>query len=287
MLKYQSALLAVLGTALLVPGLCSQDAARSLEGSLKETTRALEVLAGIQRGIEARHPGAIALAKQATEASSGEARVRDNRIVTLRDEVNRLQAMSDRMQGPGTQAREAENTPGPAAPLDLDNSPRVIVTTGLSQAAREELIGVAAPGLRVARTSASRPEGSIPAAGAKELGELAADPLRQAQVLYRAGRYEECAAQLKQLESDPEAAWWRARALERLGRTSDALLCYGKAKNGAPKDSRLATRATQDLEFLEWKLGFQQKLAGQESTPAPVPSPAPAPAPAPAKEQKP
>jgi hypothetical protein len=267
MLKYQSALLAVFGSALLVPAICSQDGARGLENSLKETTRALEVLAGIQRGIEARHPSAIALAKQATEPASGEARVRDNRIVTLRDEVNRLQAMNDRMQGPDTQAREVENTLSSPPPLDLDSSPRVIVTTGLSQSAREELSGVALPGTRAARPVASAGEGQKPSGAAKDAGESAADPLRQAQVLFRARSYEECAALLKKRESDPESAWWRGRALERLGRTNDARDCYQKAKDGAAKDSKLATRAAQDLEFLEWKLGFQQKLAAKENKP--------------------
>jgi len=268
MLKYQSALLAVLGTALFVPGLFSQDAARRLDTSLKETSRALEVLAGIQRGIEARHPAAIALAKQATEAPSGEARVRDNRIVTLRDEVNRLQAMNDRMQGPSTQAREVENTLSSPPPLDLDSTPRVIVTTGLSQAAREELSGVALPGTRATRTGASTPETGKTPGPLKDAGAGVADPLRQAQVLYKAGQFEECAAQLKRLETDPEANWWRARALERMGRTTEALACYRKAKESAPKDSKLATRATQDLEYLEWKLAFRAKIDGKDAAPA-------------------
>jgi len=262
MLKFQSALMAVFGTALLVPGLQTQDATRNLERSLAETTRALEVLAGIHRGIEARHPAAIQLAKQATEAAQGEARVRDNRLVTLRDEVNRLQAMSDRMQGPSTQAREVESTLS-SPPLQGDESvPRVIVSTGLSEAAREELVGIALPAARPRPAVVEAEAGSAPSAPGLAL-EQAADPLRQAQVLYRAGRYEECAAQLKRHDSDPESGWWRARALERLGRSIEALECYRGAANGAPADSALAKRAKHDLEFLEWKLDFVKKLAGE------------------------
>jgi len=268
MLKFQSALMAVLGTALLVPGLQSQDGTRGLDRSLAETTRALEVLAGIQRGIEARHPAAIQLAKQATEATSGEARVRDNRLVTLRDEVNRLQAMSDRMQGPGTQAREVESTLNALPSPNDENAPHVIVSTGLSQAAREELIGVALPGTHVARQPSTKSESGDKSSAPKDAGGETADPLRQAQVLYRAARYEECAVQLKRLDNEPEAAWWRARALERLARTTEALECYRHAVEKAPKDSVLKQRATKDLEFLEWKLDFEKKLAGEPEAPA-------------------
>jgi tetratricopeptide (TPR) repeat protein len=260
-LKFQTALMSVLGAALLIPGLQSQDATRGLERSLAETTRALEVLAGIQRGIESRHPAAIQLARQATEPPSGEARVRDNRLVTLRDEVNRLQAMSDRMQGPGTQAREVESTLSAPPPAEGELGPRVIVSTGLSQSARDELTGTALPPGHGVRQAAQSEAGAAPGAP-RDAGEQAADPLRQAQVLYRAGRFEECAAQLKRLDSEPEAAWWRARALERLQRSADALECYRRAAQGAPKDSTLQKRAAQDLEFLEWKLDFLKKLAG-------------------------
>ena len=261
MLKFQSALMAVLGAALLVPGLRSQDGTRGLDRSLAETTRALEVLAGIQRGIEARHPAAIQLAKQATESPSGEARVRDNRLVTLRDEVNRLQAMSDRMQGASTQAREVENTLQAPPSGNNESMPRVIVSTGLSQDAREELIGIALPSSKGARSVAPRPETGASAGTPVNVGELAADPLRQAQVLYRAGRFEECAAQLKRHDSEPEAAWWRGRALERLARNGEALECYKRAADGAPKDSSLQKRAAGDLDYLQWKVEFLKKLA--------------------------
>ncbi len=267
MLKFQTALMAVLGTALLLPGLQSQDATRGLERSLAETTRALEVLAGIQRGIEARHPAAIQLAKQATEPPSGEARVRDNRVVTLRDEVNRLQALSDRMQGASTQAREVESTLNALPPVDAESMPRVIVSTGLSQDAREELIGIALPASRNARPVAARPETSAAPGAPVDAGEQAADPLRQAQVLYRAGRYEECAAQLKRHDGEPEAAWWRGRALERLERSAEALECYRRAADKAPKESKLQKRAAQDLEFLQWKVDFLKKLAPAKEKP--------------------
>jgi len=263
MLKWQTALMAVLGTALLVPGLRSQDATRGLERSLAETMRALEVLAGIQRGIEARHPAAIQLAKQATEPANGEARVRDNRLVTLRDEVNRLQAMNDRMQGASTQAHEVESTLSAPPPGSEESMPRVIVSTGLSEEARSELVGLALPHSSGAHPTATNSGPAATSAAPVDAGQLAADPLRQAQVLYRAGRYEECSAQLKRFENEPEPAWWRARALERLGRTSEALECYRRAMENAPKDSTLQKRATHDCEFLQWKLDFQKKLAPQ------------------------
>lgn len=274
MLKFQSTLAALLGSVLLVPALASQGPSQGLERSLAETVRALEVLAGIQRGIEARHPAAVALAKQATEPAGGEARERDQRMVTLRDEVNRLQAMSDRLQGTETQAEEVDLVlASPVEPAGGE-APRVIVSTGLSAAARAELSGFALPGSRPAHAE-STPERTSPAAAANE---ALADPLRQAQVLYRAGRYEECAAMLRKHESSLEAAWWRARALERGGRELEALECYRKA--AASPDTLLAARARRDLEFLEWKQSFESKLAA----PAAAGKPAPA---APAAKEKP
>ncbi|MBK7642512.1 MAG: tetratricopeptide repeat protein [Planctomycetes bacterium] len=262
--KYRTTFLLVLGTALCVPGLRSQDNAASLERSLAETKRAIEVLAGIQRGLEARHPAAIELVKQATEPVSGEARVRDNRLVTLRDEVNRLQAMSDRMQGASTQAREVESTLNASPARNEESAPRVLVTTGLTQEAREELVGLSTPVARGTRSTTPVEESGSAPSTPKDAGAAAADPLRQAQVLYRAARYEECAYLLRRLEDQAEPAWWRARALERLGRDGEALECYRHATQIAPKDSTLQKRATQDLEFLEWKIDFNKKLAGDK-----------------------
>jgi tetratricopeptide (TPR) repeat protein len=169
--------------------------------------------------------------------------------------------MSDRMQGAGTQAREVESTLNAPPSKNDESLPRVIVSTGLSESARAELLGIALPASRTARPPSSQPETGGASGTPKEAGEQAADPLRQAQVLYRAGRFEECAAQLKRSDNEPEAAWWRARALERLERTSEALECYQRAVQGAPKDSTLQKRAAHDLEFLQWKLDFEKKLA--------------------------
>ncbi len=262
MLKFQPFIAAALGLVVVVPVLRSQNQKQGLERSLAETVRALDVLAGIQRGIEARHPGAIALAKQATENASGDARVRDNRLVTLRDEVNRLQAMSDRLDGGATQAREVQSALSGDANGAEGSAPRVIVSTGLTPAAREELAGLGLPGVRALPGASRTGSRGTSASGTAGSGNAAtpADPLRQAQVLYRAERFEECAVLLRKLDKNAEASWWRARALEHLDRVDEALECYRQAKEGAPKDSRLAARAQQDLEFLEWKRSFEKKL---------------------------
>lgn len=269
MLKFQPLFAVGLGLALLVPALRSQDQKQGLDRALNETVRSLDVLAGIQRGIEARQANAIALARQATEPAAGDARVRDNRLATLRDEVNRLQAMSDRLDGATTQAREVQEVLQ-ARPSD-GSTPRVIVSTGLSANAREELAAIGTPGLRSSPAPAGVNAGAAEAGAAKSAGSPA-DPLRQAQVLYRAERWEECALVLKPLAQDAEASWWRARALEHLERWDEARECYRAAQSGAGKDTRLAQRAQQDLEFLEWKRGFAQKLAAGGKTAAPQPA---------------
>lgn len=242
MLKYQSLLAGAAGALLLVPTFATQDKGGGLERSLQETVRAMEVLLGIQKGIEQRSPNAIPLLLQATEAPNGEAQARDEQLHTLREEVSRLQGVADRMVSTEEQALKVNEL----LQANPDDAKKLIVSTGLSAADRAALQG---------RSPANATAPIEHRTGAGAYGE--ADPLRQAQALYRGGRYADCVVFLDSKAKQPEAAWWRARALEQLNRWPEAIDGYRVATSST--DPLIARRAKQDLEFLEWKRDFQAK----------------------------
>jgi hypothetical protein len=245
MLKYQSVLAAAAGALLLVPTFATQEQGiGGLERSLEETIRALEALAGIQRGVEQSAPNAVALVLQATEPTQEDAKARDAQLVTLRDEVNRLQGVADRMASPAVQ---------PEVLADLlqaqpEQAKRLSVSTGLSTQDRGALaVGASGTNMNTAVIE------SAPAATVY----TEADTIRQAQTLYKSGRYADCVVFLDGKNADLEAVWWRARALEQLKRWPEAIDGYKQASGS--KEPVLARRAKQDLEFLQWKRDYQLK----------------------------
>jgi len=246
MLKYQSVLAAAAGAMLLVPTFATQEqGVGGLERSLNETIRALEALAGIQQGVEQRAPNAVALVLQATEPAQADAKARDAQLVTLRDEVNRLQGVADRMASPAVQ---------PEVLADLlqaqpEQAKRLSVSTGLSTQDRGALaVGAAGTGMNNPTVLPSAPVATV---------YTEADTIRQAQTLYKSGRYADCVVFLDGKNADLEAVWWRARALEQLKRWPEAIDGYKQASGS--KDAVLARRAKQDLEFLQWKRDYQLK----------------------------
>lgn len=243
MMKYQTVLAGAFGALLLVPTFATQDTGGGLQRSLEETVRALEVLAGIQKGIQQGAPNSVSLVMQATEPATGDAQSRDAQLVGLRDEVNRLQGVSDRMNEAGNPSQTVETL--------LQGKPeealRLSVSTGLSAHDR----GALQSGASTNGTSPAAQPVAAPAVYTE------ADPVRQAQTLYRSGRYADCVVFLDNKTSNLEAAWWRARALEQLERWPEAIDGYKQAS--ASTDPALARRAKQDLEFLEWKRDFKLK----------------------------
>jgi hypothetical protein len=238
MFKFTPAINVALASLLAVPALTvGGDGARSLERSLSETISALEYLAGLSKP-----PSSGELAR-VTEAPLADAPARDALLVALREDVNRLQTINDRLES-GAHVELPARGPLPAA---------LPLTTGLDQATRDQLAVAVPPpasGIRspVAREDRERAARAIALEGA----EFSADPLRQGQACYRAGRYEECLALLAKEPGDPRATYWSARAHEALGNHAAALEGY-RAVAAAPDAGWLARRATSDLEFLTWK----------------------------------
>jgi len=240
MMKYQTVLAGAFGALLLVPTFATQETGGGLERSLQETVRALEVLAGIRKGVEQGAPNSVALVMQATESALPDPQARDAQLVTLRDEVNRLQGLADRMADAATQSE----TVSQLLESKPEDAKRLSISTGLT------------PQDRGALQSGSIGAGQTPIANSAPV-YTEADSIRQAQTLYRSGRYADCVLFLDNKNANLEAVWWRARALEQLERWPEAIDGYKLA--AASTDPVLARRAKQDLDFLEWKRDFKLK----------------------------
>lgn len=247
MMKLSYAVNTLVASILVVPALTLQgDGNGGLERSLRETVRALEYLTGLETRVHADPRASVALVQQATEPPLTDARERDEKLVQLRDEVARLQMIHDELLG-------RASAPGIASHVALADAASIssqgAVTTGLSEDARLSISGAPPP----------RPA-HAPIGESLEAEGFCADPARRGQALYRAGRYGECVAFLAKIENDPRAAYWLARAHEKLGHIDDALRGYrwvAQAKDAGT----LAQNARADLEFLEWQREFAKKLA--------------------------
>jgi len=285
MLRFQTTIASLLGTALVVPVFLGQQQVASLEDALSGTVRALEVLHGLEQRLKDDPIAAMGLVLLATEAPAGEERQRDERLEALRGEVNLLQMELDALQSPLTGAggavtgalgtREALGSPD-----DAPRTPAALgITTGMDDELRARLTerpssrvlpnevapaepgskGASQTGARTPTTDASRGTGGTGGSGAEV---YSADPLRHGITCYRAGRYAEAYELLTPLD-DAEALYWRARVLERLERLDEAITTMERAlaKGGEGFELR---RAQTDLEFLRWKRDFLAGLPGKD-----------------------
>lgn len=254
MMKFSHAINTLVAGVLVLPALTLQgERAGNLEQALADTVRALEYLTGLEPRVKTDAQTSLPLLRDATESPLQDPRERDERLVALRNEVARLQMIHDDL----TARASAKDGVAGTMPIDLDgaqgSSTVGTVRTGLSDKERESISG--APPPRPAHVATGE---TIEAPG------FCADPARRGQALYRAGRYDECAAFLQGLENDVHAAYWLARAHEKLGRTDDALREYGLVAQ-SKDDVALAERARADAEFLQWQREFAKKAAKQKT----------------------
>jgi hypothetical protein len=256
MMRFQPAIASLLGGVLLL-GVAGDGEIRTLEDALSATSRALEVLHDLAGRLERDPQGSIGLLLSATEPPALEERARDERLESLRDEVNLLQMELDAADEPLALA-----APPPAALPAGDGVGGL--TTGLDETLRRLL----AQDLEHAplRPSEARTSGT-PAVEERPVspeGEgYSADPLHHAIACHRAGRFEEALALLPADSADPEMLYWRGRTLEKLERLDEAIETLGRVASRADLGS-LAERARTDLEFLEWKRDFLARRHGEE-----------------------
>lgn len=253
MMKLSHAINTLVASILVVPALTLQGQGEGgLEHALSDTVYALEYLAGLEPRIQRDARASLPLIREATEAPLPDARERDERLVTLRNEVARLQMVHDDLAGRANFAGGAAHV---AFVDPIQAAGAGSVTTGLTDEVRESISG--APPPRPARA---------PTGESIEASNFCADPARRGQALYRAGRYDECVTFLKAIENNMRAVYWMARAQEKLGRIEDALRGYRLVAQ-TKDDAALAERAQADAEFLEWERQFSKKSGSLPSTP--------------------
>lgn len=264
MMRFQTTVTTLLASALVVPVLIGQGQVDTLQDALSGTKRALEVLKGLEKKLGEDPASALALVLSATEAPGGSDVQREDRLESLRSEVNLLQMELDALQSPAMAGDGAvQDSLGTRAALTRPSTlPSAGITTGMDDSLRALLSGAPLPRVSTpvepahGESADTAEEHETPATNA-----YSADPLRHGITCYRAGRYAEAYELLAPLD-DGSALYWQARTLERLERLDEAVKVMERAlaKGGEGFEAR---RAQTDLEFLRWKRDFVKDMPAQ------------------------
>ena len=263
MMRFTFAKSVVFAGLLVVPAVTSQSGPDAgVAKALSDTVAALEELAGLRGRVASGDASAVEDVLAATEPPILGPRVRDEFLVTLREEVNGLRMLAEELAldptaGAGgaradTGASDATPPVSPSPPPDHRGAP--IATVGIDDAIRAAIRGYPMP---LAQLS---PRATIvPGVRDLEPEGFTADVVRQGRLFFMAGRYAEAFTVLE-TSDDPEAAYWLARCLERLERIDEALEAF-RALIADERASTLADRARRDLDFLTWKRDFMERKA--------------------------
>lgn len=280
MLKFNYALNLGLATLLVVPAVTLGSGGEdSLEATLQRTLKALDQLAAVEERLQNGDATAIPTVLAATEAPlpapAEDPGARDTLLENLRHDVARLQSETEQLESRATSVVPPSSAPTTntvtANSVTTTATEVPAATTGLDDALRAQLARTS--GASAAPTSspaAATPASNSPANAANtrafEAAGYAADALRLGRACYRQGRYTEALAAFEQRLEDVECAYWRARTLEKLGRDTEALAGYSAVI--ARKDAGThAERAREDLEFLQWRVDFEQRSKPAEKRP--------------------
>jgi tetratricopeptide (TPR) repeat protein len=280
MLKFNYALNLGLATLLVVPAVTLGSGGEdSLEATLQRTLKALDQLAAVEERLQNGDATAIPTVLAATEAPlpapAEDPGARDALLESLRHDVARLQSEAEQLESRPASAALPSSAPttNTAAESSAATTTTEVpaATTGLDDALRAQLArSVGAAAAPTSTPAVTTPVAAAPSrasnARAFEPAGYAADALRLGRACYRQGRYAEALAAFEQRLEDVECAYWRARTLEKLGRDTEALAGYSAVI--ARKDAGThAERAREDLEFLQWRVDFEQRSKPAEKRP--------------------
>ncbi len=232
----------------------------SLSSALNATMAALEELAGLEQSSKQGNPSLIGRITELSEPPALDPTRRDALLEDLRREVGELQMRVDGQLG-ATKQSAAEG--GPSV-LERPSAP----TQGLSESMRAALGGADHnPHTGVSGAGSTGSANSGAGSAAFEPQGYAADPLRLAITCFRAGNYSKGLLALGD-RSDQASRFWRARCLDRLGRSGEAKAEFEKVAADAT-GPELAERAREELDFLRWRL----ELSATTKSTAPQPAP--------------
>ena len=92
-----------------------------------------------------------------------------------------------------------------------------------------------------------------------------ADPLRQAQACYRAGRYDQGVTILATVDPSPTVNYWKARLFEKTGRITEAIELFQQVETNDAA-GELRESAKREREFAEWRRDFEKRAYVKSST---------------------
>ncbi len=258
MMRFQAAITSGLAALLVPPMVLGQGSVETLEEALSQTTRALEILAGIQQTTEGAGTRSVDVIRAVTEAPILDDRRRDERLMDLRNQVNLLQTELDVLEAPAF-LPEASAPPVEHAGIAGYSGDRPLpnVRTGLSPAELQALTSTKQPAPSTAADKAEEQDAGTAPAIDEGAPTYSADPVKHARACYYARRYERCLLLVEDLTADPEAFFWKSRSLEKLGRLDEAVEAMKRSVELAG-DSPAARRAQAEVEFLEWRRSFLQ-----------------------------
>ncbi len=262
-----------LGVLLVLPAFSRQDHAgrrAGLESAIRETVDVLGELGGLQQSLQQGDTRSVGRLRELTESPILDAPTRDRMLAELRVAVSALQMQVDTGGQDGSRATpwEPGRTPG-TTPLNLGALGRV--PTGEIAGASEALTPGELPRAGGAARTNAKANGVRPPAGgavSREPVGYSADPLRQARLAILADRPADALTLLENAGEASEIVYWRARAFEELGQIEAAIEAYRKVAEDQFA-TELATRAAQDLAFLEWKRDLDARRASREARRAP------------------
>lgn len=227
----------LLAALLALPAIALGDEDKALlRKRLSATVDSLAELSGIQKKLEARDAQGVKDILAASAPGPADAAQAEFNLMALRATVSNLLQQLDAQgldQSAESHAPELADRPdAPIAQAESLNPPLPTPRAVLEQTAIE---------------ASSRSKTQFEADG------FVADRARLGRACWRGGRYQEGVSALEPLAGNPQADYWRARCLEKLGRAGEALALYGKVIETAA-DSPEGRSAREDSEFLQWSM---------------------------------
>lgn len=249
--------------ALVVPAaLQDSSGASQLERAIAATEHSLQSLTQVEAQIAAGEYAAVDAILAATEPPFGGARERSTLVDQLRRDIGELEHQVQQLEIPeGLEHLTQDPTQGLATTSTPQGAPGV-PTTGLSQADRDQVAEIWPPVPGIDGTGNVRKKGET---YTFEKQGFSVDPIRQGRAYYRAGRYKESLRLFETRTGEPEADYWTGRALERLGRSEEAIAAYTLVVDNEEAGA-LIERARMDRDFALWLIDFERKVDDHESS---------------------
>jgi len=241
--------------ALVVPAALQDPASpQQLERSIATTDQALGALGPVQAQLGAGDYAGVEAILRATEPAFGAGPQRSALLDELRRELGELERQVELTEVPAGLEYTAEDPS--VTRTETSQAP----TTGLTDQERSEVAEIFPPIPGVPGTQSVRKHGK---SYSFEKPGFTVDAVRQGRAYYRAGRHAEALRLFQTRTGEPQADYWSGRALERLGRTEEAVAAYTRVIENETAGP-LAERARMDREFISWVVDFEREVESHD-----------------------